>query len=216
MKHTILPVLAILLAGASSGCDGAEKRLTSPDGAGPRLSVGVTTTVSLACPGRLDRGTSGNCVAFGYDVYGYLATQTASWSSSNSSLVSVSGGVVTGSSTATGTATITATINNVAATANVAVGNSNALAPSVSIGGPSSIKPDASCWWFAGVLDDADPPLTYSWSQSAGTGTSYGSSYQGASSSSFTLYVTVTDGNGHSTTASKNVTVASNAGTCSV
>lgn len=213
MKHTMLPVLAILLA-ATGGCDGTERRLTSPDGSGPRLTVGSTTSVTLACPGRLDRGTSGNCVVFGYDVYGYLATQTASWSSSNSSLVSVSSGVVTGSSTATGTATITATINNVAATATVAVGNSDAPAPTVSIGGPSSIKPYASCSWFAGLLDDADPPFTYSWSQSAGTGTANGSSYQGASATSFTLYVTVTDGNGHITTASKNVTVASNAGNC--
>lgn len=216
MKHTMLPVLAILLAGAAGGCDGTEDRLTSPEGAQPRLTVGAVSSVTLACPTRLDRGTSGPCVAYGYDVYGYLSPQTATWSTSNSSLVSVSSsGVVTGSSSATGSATITAIINSVGATATVAVGNSDAAAPAVIIGGPSSIKPYASCTWYAiGDVDD-DPPFTWTWSQSVGTGTSSGSSYQGASPSSFTLYVTVKDGNGHSTTASKNVTVASNAGNCS-
>jgi hypothetical protein len=215
MTHVILPVLAILLAGAAGGCDGTESRLTNPDGSGPRLVVGPAVSVTLACPTRLDRGATADCVAFGYDAYGYLKTQTASWSTSNSSLVTVSNGAVTGSSSATGTATITAVINNVGATANVSVGNSDAPAPSVFIAGPSSIKPNASCTWFMGISDNDDPPFTPSWSQSVGTGTSFGSGYQGASPSSFTLYLTVTDGNGHSTTASKNVTVASNAGACS-
>lgn len=214
MKRTILPVLGILLAGVAGGCDGTEKRLTSPDDTGPRRTVGIPVSITLACPARLDRGTTGECVAFGYDAYGYLATQTASWSSSNTSIATVSGGTLTASSSATGTATITAIINNFAATANVAVGNSNAPAPMAFIGGPSSIKPYASCSWTGGVGPDDDGPFTFSWSQSVGTGSGSGTTYQGSSPSSFTLYLTVTDGNGHSTTVSKNVTVASNAGTC--
>jgi len=214
MKRTILPVAAILLAGAAGGCDRTESRLTNPDDSGPRLVVGPTVSVTLACPNRLDRGASGNCVAFGYDAYGYLKEQTASWSSSSSSLVSVSNGVVTGSSSATGTATITAVINGVGATANVSVGNSDAPAPLVIIGGPSSIKPYAGCSWVAIVGGDDDPPFTFSWSQSVGTGTSSGASYNGSSPSSFTLYLTLTDGNGHSSSTSKNVTVTSGAGGC--
>ncbi len=215
MKHTMLPVLAILIAGAAGGCDGAEKRLTNPEDAAPQLTVGSTNTVTVACPGRLDRGTSGTCVAFAYDVYGYLVTQAASWSSSTTSIATVSStGEVTGSSSATGTTTITATIDNVPATATVAVGNSNAPAPTAFIGGPSSVRPGAQCTWIAAIGDTDDPPLTFTWSQSAGTGTGSATTYYGSSTTSFTLYLTVTDGNGHSSSTSKNVTVAHGAPVC--
>jgi hypothetical protein len=216
MKRTILPVLAILLAGAAGGCDGAERRLTSPDGSGPRLTVGPTASVTLACPTKMDRGTSGSCVAFGYDANGYLASQSASWSSSNSSLVSVSGGAVTASSSTSGTATITATINSISKTASIIVANSNATSPpSVTINGPSSIKPNVDCWWWADVTSGT-APFTYSWSQSPGTGGGYLSDYTGRSSSSFTIYLTVTDSNGLTGSATKSVTVTSGAGICPV
>lgn len=108
----------------------------------------------------------------------------------------------------------TAAVNRWVATADVAAARRDAPATPAFIGGPSTIKPSASCWWIAGILDDDNGPHTYSWSQSAGTGTSYGSTYQASSASSFTLYLTVVDAYGNISTASKNVTVASNAGAC--
>lgn len=84
---------------------------------------------------------------------------------------------------------------------------------SVSIQGPSSVKPNTRCafWGVAG----GQAPYTWSWSGGL-SGTAYGDEYHTNSPTSggFLVEVTVTDGLGNTSTASKSVTVSRYAPDC--
>jgi len=174
----------------------------------PRRTVGPTATVSVACPTKLERGTTGPCLAFGYDAAGKYASSTVtSWASSNTSVATVSGGTVT--AVAVGSATISATINGHTGSTTVTVAPQLA----VTIDGSSPVKPNASCAYWA-TVSGGTAPYSYSWSQSAGSGSGYLSDYQATSSVAYTLTLTVTDANGATGIGIKNVAISSTAPNC--
>lgn len=86
--------------------------------------------------------------------------------------------------------------------------------PTVTIDGPSSVRPNTMCAWWAVVNGN---PTAYSYSWSGPTpNESVGGEYYGTSpsSGSFTVSVTVTDGNNNIAVDSKQVTVHSSAPLC--
>ena len=203
----------LALAALTASCSERSVTGTSDRGGAtpraPRLTVGATTTVSVACPTKMETGTSGPCVAFGYDSNGKFASSTVTaWSSSNTSVATVSGGTV--SAVAGGSTSISATVGGVTGSTTV-----NVVWPvAVTIGGPiGSIRPNVYCEYYASA-SGGSAPYTYSWSQTTGNGIASGDYYLARSSSSFTLTVQVTDSNGQVGYASKNVTVSSGAQIC--
>lgn len=199
---------AVTAALAACGGDGGASRGLTPTA--PRLDVGPTTHVTVACPTAMDVSTSGTCTAFGYDANNlFTNSSVSSWSSSNTGVITItSGGGVT--AVGSGTSTITAVIDGVSGTTSISV-----PAPlSVSIGGPSSIRSNTTCYWWANVTGGTGT-LSYSWSGGT-TISAVDSEYYARSSSNFTVRVTVSDSNGHSASASKAVTVSSSAGICPV
>jgi hypothetical protein len=148
-----------------------------------------------------------------YDQYNSeMVGYTFSWGTSNSSVATVgSSGVVSG--IGVGTATVTASAAGISGSAQVSVSQPPSLA--VSILGPSSVRSGHSCTWSAGV-SGGNAPYSYSWSASGGSGYASGSDYTNTSSSSFTLYLTVTDAVGTSQSTSKRVTVSSTAPACAL
>lgn len=203
---------ALALAALAAACGdgtGADGRL-SPTA--PRL-VGITTHVTVSCPVKMEFGTSGTCTAFGYDSNNVFTNSTVtSWSSSSTSLATItSGGGVTAGSTA-GTVTISATIDGITGTTTIQV-----VPPlSVSIGGRSTVRSNAECYFWASVSGGTGP-YTYSWSQNWGTGYSDGADgYYARSTTTYTLYVTVHDANNATASTSKAVTVSSSAPLCPV
>lgn len=201
----------ILLLVAAGGCSGD---LSSPETRAPRppsLTVGPTTRVDVSCPANLVDGQSGQCTALGYDANNQFTSSSASWSTSTPSLVSVnSSGNVTAQHLASGTAQVTATIEGVPGSANISVSQSDLA---VSISQPSSIRPNAQCYWFA-TVSGGNGPYTYSWSRSGGTSTSTTNEFSTQSSSSFTIFLTVTDALGTWRSVSKSITVTSSAFIC--
>jgi hypothetical protein len=204
---TGVAVAAALAAGC--GEDGGQRGI-SPTG--PRLLVGPTVTVIVSCPAQMETGTSGTCTAFGYDGNGtFTGSSVSSWSSSNTSLATIgsSGNI---SAVAVGSVTITAVIDGVSGSTSVSVVNPPPTL-TVSISGPSSIRPNTTCEWL-GTESGGTPGYTYDWS---GGTTIYedGSNYYLArSSEAFYVSVTVTDATGHTASASKYVTVSSKASAC--
>ncbi|MCC6930813.1 MAG: S8 family serine peptidase [Gemmatimonadaceae bacterium] len=87
----------------------------------------------------------------------------------------------------------------------------NVPAPSVSIAGPSSVRPNVLCTWTVSVSGGV-PAYSYLWSPGGAT-TSF---VERSFTSSGTLSVTVTDQAAHYGQASKNVTVSANAPLCQV
>lgn len=199
---------AVVAALAACGGEGGSRSGLTPTA--PRLDVGPTTHVTVACPTQMDNGTSGTCTAFGYDANNlFTNSNVSSWSSSNTGVITItSGGAVT--AVGAGTSTITAVIDGVSGTTSISV-----PAPmTVTIGGPSRIKPNTTCYWWANV-SGGTAPYTYSWS--GGTMVSVSDAdYWAKSAASFSLGVTVTDSNSHSVFVSKSVTVSSTAAACPV
>lgn len=208
-------ITAIVLVAA---CDGGGT--TSPraadraaPGGGPSLTYGPTASVTVRCPSNQENSQSGQCVAHGYDAQGRFTTSSgATWSTSTSSLVSVSsGGLVTAAASGTGTATVSAVISGITGSTNITIRNSAAL--SVSIEGPSSVRPNVDCAFWANATGGTGS-YSYSWSAgSPATGSATGGEWVGRSSGNYTLSVTVSDGVS-TANASKNVTVSSGAFVC--
>jgi hypothetical protein len=96
--------------------------------------------------------------------------------------------------------------------AEAAAGNS----PSVIIDGPTSVRPNTMCAWWA-VASGGTTPYTYTWSGPS-SNASTGGEYYGTSpsSGSFTVTVTVTDANNDTDVESKQVTVDSRAPMCAL
>jgi hypothetical protein len=88
--------------------------------------------------------------------------------------------------------------------------------PSVIIDGPSRVRPNTMCAWWA-VASGGTTPYTYTWSGPS-SNASTGGEYYGTSpsSGSFTVTVTVTDANNDSDVESKQVTVDSRAPMCAL
>ena len=89
------------------------------------------------------------------------------------------------------------------------------LVGTVTLNGPSSVKPNIECPFTASV-SGASGPFTYSWTQTAGTGYSDGANGYNATSSlyNYILRVSVENDDGLVGAASKWVTVSSSAPWC--
>jgi hypothetical protein len=196
-------VLTATACGESRGAGGLTP--TSP------LFVGQTASVSVSCPTPMEAGTSGTCIAYGYDSNNLFTNSSASsWASSNTSVATVTsaGGI---SAVGAGSATITAVVDGISGTRGVTVVNPP---PGVWIDGPSSVRPNTMCAWWA-VASGGTPPYTYTWSGPSANASS-GGEYYGTSpaSGSFTVSVTVTDAASATATVNRQVTVSSSARMC--
>lgn len=203
----VLFALPVLLATAACG-GGDATGLISPDGA-PSLGVTVRVTVNCATP--LKPGDQVQCTAYGYDSNNVFTSSVAgSWASSNTSVATVSStGLVT--AVATGTANISAVVDGVTGSKTIAV------KPNIAIDGPGTVESGEICSFFANVIAGT-APYTYNWSSSSNwthdwgwtdnePGTWTGHSTSG---SSFTIYLTVTDASGQSSSVSKTVSAVAN------
>lgn len=110
---------AVISAEVTDGSSGAGSGLkgNAPVNVGPKTQVATVTVV----PGNVSVGIGGTMqlTAEVRDADGNLITRSVTWQSSNSSVATVSGGLVTG--VAVGSAVITARTQNVSGSANVTV-----------------------------------------------------------------------------------------------
>jgi hypothetical protein len=211
-----LVLLAAVPALGLSGCGGDATRLIAPEG-GPLL--GVTVAVTVSCPTPMTPGQTGQCVAYGRDSNGQFTSSTvSSWSSANTAKATVNStsGVVTAVAT-TNAVSISAVVDGITGSASVKV------QPDIYFDTPvnNPVRPGHICSYFAGVASGT-APYSYSWSSSSNW--VHDSGYtddepwtwtgHSTSGSSFTIYLTVTDANGVSASASKTVTVSSTASFC--
>jgi trimeric autotransporter adhesin len=202
---------AVLAVTAGCGKDTAGGGITPT---GPSF-VGQTSSVTVNCPTQMETGTSGTCTAYGYDSNGsYTNSSVTSWSSSNTAVATItSGGAI--SAVAAGTTTITAVIDGISGMRSVTVVTPSPL--SVTMSGPSTVKPNVQCYWWADATGGT--PAYHSWSWTGGlSGSAWNWEYYATSpsSGSFTVTVSVRDQTGAIATASKLVTVSSLAKVCPV
>jgi hypothetical protein len=217
MKHSVRWLGAAVLSVMAAACgEGANARQGASPTA-PRLT-GVTTHVTVSCPATMEYGTTGTCTAFGYDATNtFTNSNVTSWSSSNTSLATItSAGAVTAGSTS-GTVTITAVIDGISGSTTISIVPPY-VAPSVSISGPGLVQFGNECLYTANVSNGRGP-FTYSWTTSGpvvgGSDGANGFLAQATlSSGRFTLTVTVTDSTSHTATASKTVNISSTAPIC--
>ena len=206
-------MMAAAVAVTAAGC-GGDRADGGISPTGPMLLVGPTATVTVNCPNQMETGTSATCTAYGYDSNGsYTNSSVSSWSSSNTSVATItSGGVI--SAVAAGTTTITAVIDGISGTRSATVVNPVPL--SATLYGPNSVKPNTQCYWW---VTPSGGTGSYSYSWSGGSfGNPSGADYfaRSPSSGSFQVTVTVTDANGGTRFVSKNVSVSSSAMACPV
>lgn len=216
MRHTALRLGVLALAALSAGC--GERGVTAagertPAATAPRMTVGPTASVLVTCPTKLEVGSSAPCVAYGYDSNGKFTSAAATnWGSSNTAVATVSS---TGTLTAVGAgtvnivATVGGLVGSLATQLTVVAASGGGGTLSVSISGRSLIPPNQYCDYL-GSATGGNGTYTYSWTQSSGTGIGANTSdYTAKSSSAFILTLHVTDSNGASGTATKNVSVGS-------
>lgn len=87
---------------------------------------------------------------------------------------------------------------------------------SVSISGPSIVRPNATCT-FSARPSPVTGTYTYTWSQSAGTGYQHDDNlYDASNSFGYYVTVTITDAFGATATATKNVSVSTGAAPCAL
>jgi hypothetical protein len=204
-----IALTSLFVAAAACGGDASSPVLSAPGG--PRLTVGPTVLVVVSCPANLVDGQGGQCSAAGYDSNGAFTTSTASWGTTTPSILGVSGGgVATAVHLASGTGVVSATIGGVTGQASIGVTVSDLA---IGIDGPSSIKPNTQCLWWANV-SGGTTAYGYSWTSSGGSSTT--NELYAQSPSSFTVYLTVTDALGTWRSASQAVTVSSTAHVCPI
>lgn len=205
----IAGVAAVVLA-AGCGGDGAGGGAITPTG--PSLLVGPTTRVTVSCPTQMETGTSGTCIAYGYDANNNFTNSNASsWTSSNTGVATISStGAI--SAVAAGSTTITALVDGISGNTSVTVVNPPATL-TVSIGGSTTIRPNETCGWWTSV-SGGTPPYAYQWY--GGTAVSARNLYDfyGKASTSFLLQVKVTDSNGTVAWGSQYITVSTSAFAC--
>lgn len=197
---------AVAAVAAGCGGDGGEGGI-SPTGP---LLVGSTASVEVDCPDQMEKGTSGTCNAFGEDSAGtYTNSNESSWSSSNTSVATItSTGAI--SAVGEGTAAISAVIDGVTGSTTVTV-----VAPplTVSISGPSNVKPDTRCEWLASV-SGGTAPYTADWSGGTSIYEDESMYLAWTSSSNYSVTVQITDAAGRTASDSHSVNVSSNAPAC--
>jgi hypothetical protein len=202
--------MAVAAAVLAAGC-GGDRTDGGISPTGPMLLVGPTATVVVNCPTQMEPGQTGTCVAYGYDSNGtFTNSNVSSWTSSNTGKVTItSGGAVTAVSP--GASTITAVIDGISGNKSITVIDPT---PVVTIYGPSSIRPNTTCEWYANV-SVVTPGYTADWS---GGTTIYEDEYsylaRKTTTGSFYVTLTVTDDDGRTATASKYVNVSSSAPAC--
>jgi hypothetical protein len=212
MNRTARWLGAAVLAALAAACGEGGR---AKDGLGPMAPrlVGTTATVTVNCPAKLEKSTSASCSAYGYDANGvFTNSSVTAWSTSNSSLATISGSGVLTAGTTTGTVTVYATIDGITGSTTVQI-----VPPlAVTISGYSPVHTNSECYYYANPSYGV-APYTYTWSQSYGSGYSDGDvGYYATSSSSYALTVTVHDAAGHTASATKYVTVSSTAPYCAV
>jgi hypothetical protein len=202
----LVPMLGV------AGCGGDATKLIAPDG-GP--SLGITRSVVVNCPTPITPGQTAQCTAYGYDSNGQFTNSVvSSWSSANTSKITVnSSGVITGVATTNGV-NISAVVDGITGSKSVKV------QPDIFFDSPvnNPVRAGEVCSWFAGVAAGT-APYTYSWSSSSNWVHDYGYTdnepwtWTGHSTSgtSFTIYLTVTDANGVSASTSLLVPISATA-----
>jgi hypothetical protein len=216
MRHSALQIGILALAALSASC--GDRGVTAagertPRATAPRMTVGPTASVLVTCPTKLEVGSSAPCVAYGYDSNGKFTSASATnWGSSNTAVATVSS---TGTLTAVGAgtvnivATVGGLVGSLATQLTVVSATTGGGTLTVSITGRSLIPPNQYCEYFANA-SGGNGSYTYSWTQSTGTGIGAATDdYLAKSSSAFLLTLHVTDSNGASGTATKNVSVGS-------
>lgn len=206
-RSPVLFALPVLLATAACG-GGDATGLISPDG---EPSLGATVRVTVNCATPLKPGNQVQCTAYGYDSNNVFTSSSAgSWASSNTSVATVSsGGLVT--AVATGTANISAVVDGITGSKAIAV------KPDIAIDGPSTVESGEICSFFSNVIAGT-APYTYNWSSSYNWVHDWGYTdnepwnWTGHSTGTgtFTIYLTVTDASGQSTSVSKSVSAVAN------
>src|SRR5215212_2399058 len=153
MKHTARWLGALALAAVAGACgEGASRSNGAIGPTAPRL-VGATTHVTVSCPTQMEYSTTGTCTAYGYDATNTFTNSTVtSWSSSNTSRATInSGGTVT-AGTSSGSVTITAVVDGISGMTSINVVPPY-TPPSVTLGGPLSVRSNAECFFNAAASD---------------------------------------------------------------
>lgn len=204
IRNRISAIAMLLLA---AGCGEPAADGVTPTA--PRLLIGPTTRVTVSCPAQMETGTSGTCTAYGYDAGNSFTSSTVSaWSSGNTSRATISSaGAI--SAISSGSVTITAVVDGVPGSTSVLVVNPPPPL-AVTISGPSAIRPNSTCTWFA-VASGGTPPYTYQWS-----GGGSGNEYTASASANFSFSVQVTDALGKVAGATRWVLVSRTALQCMV
>lgn len=86
---------------------------------------------------------------------------------------------------------------------------------SVSISGPSTVRPNTFCT-FVAVVSGGTGSYTYTWAHTAGTGVGAGNELTVKSLSAYTITVDVIDSNGDTGTATRSISVSSSAPHCPI
>jgi len=182
---------ALSVASCDNAVEAGRPGTAAGGPAGPRYSVGATSTVVVTCPAKMQTSQAAPCVAYGRDANGFYTSSTVTtWASTNTTYGTVtSGGVVTAGSP--GTATIQATIGGVTGAANITVRTSTD--PTVTLTGSLVVQANTQCTWTADG-GGGTGPYTYSYSvTSPATGSQVGDSWVGQTTATFNLTATATD-----------------------
>ena len=205
------------LSATATGVGGGQVAITATVGSASRgatLTVLAPATLSVSpssattCPGR-----SRTLTATVTDQNGNVWTGgTVGWSSANTSIATATS---TGSRTANGTGVadgqvaITATLDGATGQSTITVGS----CPSVTVSGPASVKPGATCSWFADA-SGGTPPYNYAWNPVGNNASELTYTNHEPNGGSFNVTVTVSDANGLLASDTQVVSVSSTARDC--
>jgi len=171
-------------------------------------TLSVSPSSATTCPGR-----SKTLTATVLDQNGNVWTAgTVGWSSANTSIATATS---TGSRTAdatgvaTGQVAVTATLDGATGQSTITVGS----CPSVTVTGPTSVQPGATCSWFANA-SGGTPPYNYAWNPVGNNSSELTYTNHEPNGGSFNVTVTVSDANALVASGTRVVSVSSTAHTC--